>query len=174
MQDIRAFGVHNLSLGSRGDGQDSGASCLFGYYGDGIRRDVAFYWFKKNKLWIIKAVDRSTRRTVAWVTGNHDTATFQKLYNKVSHLKECHFYTDDWDAFSKILPKERHTIGKSGTVCIERDNSNTRHHLCRMTRRTKIVSKKESMVYGSIKLWCALTITQIFKQYQEQLLSIFM
>ncbi|WP_339042236.1 hypothetical protein [Candidatus Lariskella endosymbiont of Hedychridium roseum] len=43
-----------------------------------------------------------------------------------------------------------------------------------MTRRTKIVSKKESMVYGSIKLWCALTITQIFKQYQEQLLSIFM
>ncbi|WP_339042335.1 IS1 family transposase [Candidatus Lariskella endosymbiont of Hedychridium roseum] len=97
---------------------------------------------QKNKLWIIKAVDRSTRRTVAWVTGNRDTATFQKLYNKVSHLKECHFYTDDWDAFSKILPKERHTIGKSGTVCIERDNSNTRHHLCRMTRRTKIVSKK--------------------------------
>ncbi|WP_339040270.1 IS1 family transposase [Candidatus Lariskella endosymbiont of Hedychridium roseum] len=92
----------------------------------------------------------------------------------MSHLKECHFYTDDWDAFSKILPKERHTIGKSGTVCIERDNSNTRHHLCRMTRRTKIVSKKESMVYRSIKLWCALTITQIFKQYQEQLLSIFM
>ncbi|WP_339042653.1 IS1 family transposase [Candidatus Lariskella endosymbiont of Hedychridium roseum] len=103
----------------------------------------------------MKAVDRSTRRTVAWVTGNRDTATFQKLYNKVSHLKECHFYTDDWDAFSKILPKERHTIGKSGTVCIERDNSNTRHHLGRMTRRTKIVSNKESMVYGSIKLWCA-------------------
>ncbi|WP_339041451.1 IS1 family transposase [Candidatus Lariskella endosymbiont of Hedychridium roseum] len=71
---------------------------------------------QKNKLWIIKAVDRSTRRTVAWVTGNRDTATFQKLYNKVSHLKECHFYTDDWEAFSKILPKERHTIGKSGTV----------------------------------------------------------
>ncbi len=82
MQDIMAFAVHNLSLGSRGDGQDSGASCLFGYYGDGIRRDVAFYWFKKNKLWIIKAVDRSIRRTVAWVTGNRDTATFQKLYKK--------------------------------------------------------------------------------------------
>ncbi|WP_339040638.1 hypothetical protein [Candidatus Lariskella endosymbiont of Hedychridium roseum] len=58
-------------------------------------------------------------------------------------------------------------------MCIERDNSNTRHHLGRMTRRTKIVSKKESMVYGSIKLWCALTMPQIFKQYQEELLSIF-
>ncbi|WP_339041373.1 hypothetical protein [Candidatus Lariskella endosymbiont of Hedychridium roseum] len=43
---------------------------------------MAFYWFKKNKLWIIKAVDRSIRRTVAWVTGNRDTATFQKLYKK--------------------------------------------------------------------------------------------
>ncbi|WP_339040750.1 IS1 family transposase [Candidatus Lariskella endosymbiont of Hedychridium roseum] len=41
-----------------------------------------FIGSKKNKLWIIKAVDRSTRRTVAWVTGNHDTATFQKLYKK--------------------------------------------------------------------------------------------
>ncbi|WP_339041329.1 hypothetical protein [Candidatus Lariskella endosymbiont of Hedychridium roseum] len=50
MQDIMAFAVHNLSLGSRGDGQDSGASCLFGYYGDGIRRDVAFYWFKKTSF----------------------------------------------------------------------------------------------------------------------------
>ncbi|MFM8454295.1 MAG: IS1 family transposase [Gammaproteobacteria bacterium] len=105
----------------------------------------------------MKALDRRTRRTVAWVTGNRDTATFRRLYDKVSHLKVCHFYTDDWSAFSKVLPRDRHSIGKSGTVSIERDNSNTRHHLGRMTRRTKVVSKKEAMICGSIKLWCALT-----------------
>jgi transposase-like protein len=27
----------------------------------------ALHWFKKNKLWIIKAVDRGTGRTVAWI-----------------------------------------------------------------------------------------------------------
>ncbi|WP_339040640.1 hypothetical protein [Candidatus Lariskella endosymbiont of Hedychridium roseum] len=44
----------------------------------------------------------------------------------MSHLKECHFYTDDCDAFSKILPKKRHTIGKSGTVCVSREIIATR------------------------------------------------
>ncbi|MGH8551470.1 MAG: IS1 family transposase, partial [Methylococcales bacterium] len=103
---------------------------------------MAFHWVKKNKKSIIKAVDRSTGRTVAWVLGSPDTATFRKLYDKVKHLTGCIFYTDDWDAFARVLPPERHIIGKAHTVAIERDNSNTRHHLGRMTRRTKVVSKK--------------------------------
>ena len=51
---------------------------------------------QKNKLWIIKAVDRGTGRTVAWVTGGRDAKTFRRLYDKVKHLKSCVFYTDDW------------------------------------------------------------------------------
>ncbi|WP_021827895.1 hypothetical protein [Holospora obtusa] len=61
---------------------------------------------KSQKLWIIKAVDRSTRRTVAWVTGNRDAATFTRLYAKVKHLKNCTFYTDNGDTFSKISTKK--------------------------------------------------------------------
>ncbi len=118
-------------------------------------------------------MDRGTGRTIAWVTGGRDAATFQRLYEKIKHLTDCLFYTDDWDAFAKVLPHNRHIAGKSGTVCIEQDNSNTRHHLGRMTRRTKVVSKKESMIYDSIKLWCALTTPEIFSHYQKILLSIF-
>lgn len=100
----------------------------------------------------------------AWITWSRDASTFRKLYDKVKHLKNCKFYTDDWDT---VLPKDRHIMGKKGT---ERDNSNTRHHL---TRRAKIVSKKEAMVNGSIKLWCALTDPAIFRQYQKTFSSIF-
>jgi insertion element IS1 protein InsB len=107
------------------------------------------------------------------VLGHRDTATFQRLYDKVKHLKDCIFYTDDWDAFTKVLPPERHIIGKAHTVTIERDNSNTRHHLGRMTRRTKVVSKKVAMVDASIKLWLALTTPEIFHNYQQTFLSIF-
>jgi insertion element IS1 protein InsB len=110
---------------------------------------------------------------VAWVLGNRDAAIFQRLYDKVKHLTFCTFYTDDWDAFSKILPPERHIIGKAHTVTTERDNSNTRHHLGRMTRRTKVVSKKEAMIDASIKLWLALTTPDIFRAYQRSFLSIF-
>jgi insertion element IS1 protein InsB len=134
---------------------------------------VALYRVKKSKVWLIKAVDRGTGRTVAWVLGHRDAATFQRLYDKVKHLKDCLFYTDDWDAFATVLPPERHIIGKAHTVMIERDNSNTRHHLGRMTRRTKVVSKKVEMVDASIKLWLALTTPDVFRDYQQTFLSIF-
>ena len=66
---------------------------------------------------------------IAWVTGTRSAKTFKKLYDKVKHLKNCIFYTDSWDAFSKVLPKERHIIGKQYTVAIEQDNSNIRNDL---------------------------------------------
>jgi len=101
------------------------------------------------------------------------SATSKRLYHKVKHLKDCIFYTDNWKAFAKVLPKKRHVIGKAGTIAIEQDNSNTRHHLGRMTRRTKVVSKSEKMVHKSIKIWCALTTPKIFTEYQNSFLSIF-
>ena len=132
---------------------------------------MTFCRFKKNKPWIQKAINRSTRRTVAWMLSNRDTATFRRLYRKVKHLKNCIFYTDDWNAFLKVLPKKRHVIGKSHTVTIEQDNSNTRHHLGRFTRRTKVVSKRNKMVNTSSKLWQALTTPSIFTQIQTTALS---
>jgi insertion element IS1 protein InsB len=87
------------------------------------------------------------------VSGHRDIATFRRLYDKVKHLNGRTFYTNDWDAFAAVLPRERHFIGKTYTTRTEQDNRNTRHHLDRMTRKTKVVSKKEAMVYDSIKLW---------------------
>ena len=110
---------------------------------------------------------------MAWVLGGRDTATFRRLYDKVKHLKSCIFYTDDWDAFAKVLPPERHVIGKAHTIDIERDNSNTRHHLGRFTRRTKVVSKKEEMVDLTLRIWHAVTTTGLFVVLQNAALSIF-
>jgi insertion element IS1 protein InsB len=110
---------------------------------------------------------------VAWVLGGRDSATFKQLYEKLKHLDKCVFYTDDWDAFAKVLPPERHIIGKEHTVGIERDNSNTRHHLGRFTRKTKVVSKKEFMVDLTLRIWHAVTTTGLFKLLQEVALSIY-
>jgi len=91
----------------------------------------------------------------------------------VKHLTNCTFYTDNWDAFAKVLPASRHVIGKKHTDCIERDNSNTRHHLGRFTRRTKVVSKKAEMVNTTLKLWQSLTKESIFETFQRTALSIY-
>ena len=55
---------------------------------------------------------------MAWVLGRRDTATFRRLYDKVKHLTDCIFYTDNWDAFAEVLPPERHVIGKAHTIDI--------------------------------------------------------
>jgi insertion element IS1 protein InsB len=91
----------------------------------------------------------------------------------VKHLKDCTFYTDAWDAFAEALPHGRHVVGKAHTAGIERDNSNTRHHLGRFTRRTKVVSQAKHMVDLSLRIWHAVTTTALFSQLQEQFLSIF-
>ena len=91
----------------------------------------------------------------------------------MKHNKKCMFFTDNWDAFAKVLPPDRHRIGKTHTVSIERDNSNTRHHLGRFTRRTKVVSKKEFMVDLTLRIWHAITTTDRFDEIQEIALSIY-
>ncbi|MDR2051318.1 MAG: hypothetical protein LBQ63_06070 [Deltaproteobacteria bacterium] len=121
----------------------------------------------------MKAVDRRPRKTVGWVFGGRDSGTFRRLYDKVNHLKNCTFYTDKWDTFAEVLPPERHIMGKAYTVDIEHDNSNTRHHLGRFTRRTKVVSQEEFMVDLTLRIWHAVTTTDLFFLLRETALSIF-
>jgi len=42
-----------------------------------------------------------------------------------------------------------------------------------MTRRTKVVSKKEGMIDATLKLWQALTDPGTFRAYQTAFLSIY-
>jgi len=107
---------------------------------------VAFFVFKKNKIWILKAVDRRTRRVIAWTIGGRDIKTVRKLYQKLKHCKSAMFYTDYWDAFAAVLPTKRHIIGKKHTITIEQNNSNTRNRIARFTRRTKVVSRALHMI----------------------------
>ena len=88
-------------------------------------------------------------------------------------MGRCVFYTDRWEAFAEVLPPDRHVIGKEHTATIERDNSNTRHHLGRMTRRTKVVSKLEHMVDVTLRIWHAVTTTDTFSRLQNMALSIY-
>ena len=110
---------------------------------------------------------------MAWVLGNRDTETFRRLYEKVKHLDECMFYTDGWDAFAKVLPQDRHIVGKAHTTMIESDNSNTRHHLGRFTRKSKVISHCIYMVDRTLRLWQAVCSGAVFDSLQTKALSIY-
>ena len=132
---------------------------------------MAFHSIKKKKIWIWKALARNTGRIVAWVIGSRSTKTFKKLFEKVKHIKG-YFYTDNWESYNAVLPFNRHIIGKQGTIAIEQNNSNTRHYLARMTRKTKVVSKSIKMLDLTLRAYEWL---QEEKNYQSlrNMLSIF-
>jgi insertion element IS1 protein InsB len=123
-----------------------------------------FCGVKRNNISFWKALDRGKNRPVAWVIG---LSTCKQRDDNVKHLKNCIFFTDHWDAFSNVLPKDCRVIRKKHTVFIERDNSNTRNGLGHMTRRTTIISKKEERGHSSIKLWAALETPEIFAHDQK-------
>lgn len=134
---------------------------------------MAFCKKKNNKTWIFKALDRNTKKVVAWVIGKRNIATVKLLYEKLKHIKNCNFYTDSWKAFKEVLPADRHIVSKKETHLIESDNSNTRHFLARMTRRTKVVTKCINMLNYSLKMLYYLSDNSIYDYFRRKYLSIF-
>jgi insertion element IS1 protein InsB len=133
---------------------------------------VALSRLKKRKCWICKALDRATRRTVAWVVGRRNAAPFRRLYEQVKGDGRT-YVTDDWPVYRAVLPEAQHVIGRVGTQTVERDNANTRHYSVRLARRTKVVSKSLPLVDLSIKLGILFADPAVYAVWQAIFVSVF-
>uniref|UniRef100_UPI00301CB437 IS1 family transposase n=1 Tax=Pontibacter sp. 13R65 TaxID=3127458 RepID=UPI00301CB437 len=74
---------------------------------------------KKNKRWLFYAYAPETDEILAWSWGNRGEKTVKRLYEQLKELEIEQFCTDDWPAFAKVLPREKHLIGKAFTKNIE-------------------------------------------------------
>ena len=112
------------------------------------------------------------RRTLAWELGGRDDATCRRLLDRVG-IEGRVFLTDDREGFHRLLPEERHFVGKDLTFPIEQDNSEVRHRLARFRRRSKVTSRARHMVDGALKLLCHLRRPENFLPMRNSFLSIF-
>ena len=133
---------------------------------------MALYRKKKQKIWIWRALDCVRNKTIGWCLGNRNIKTFREFFERLN-IGNSIFYTDDWEVYRSIIPKDRHVIGKSHKIEIEQSNSNIRHYLARMTRRTKVVSKNEEMIDLSLRITWYLNEAGGYEKYQKLSLSIF-
>jgi len=72
-----------------------------------------------------------------------------------------------------VIPAEKLIQGKRNTIEIEQNNSNVRHYLARMTRRTKVVSKSIEMIDLSLRIEYCLNESGWYNSFQQKFLSIF-
>ena len=107
----------------------------------------SFLLKKDNKRWLWTAICRRTRQIVAYAIGDRSEDTCRKLWQAIPDTyKHCLTYSDLWDAYAKVFPKETHqSVGKgSGQTChMERWNNTLRQWNARYTRKTLSFSKKD-------------------------------
>ena len=109
----------------------------------------SFVYCSANKRWLWTALCRRTLQIVAFVSGDHSAKTCAKLWAKIpASYKRCHTFSDFWDAYGKVFPKETHrSVGKgAGETCHrERWNCTLRQRLARFVRKTLSFSKSDTM-----------------------------
>ena len=98
---------------------------------------------KKGKYWLIYAYCPETDQILAYSFGSRSAKTVKELYKKLEKVQIDEFCTDHWKAFAKVVPDEKHTIGKEYTKNIEGVNTCLRARNRRLARKTTCFSKKK-------------------------------
>jgi len=107
---------------------------------------------KNKKRWLIYAYAKETDEILAYSWGKRSAKTVKALYAQLKDLQIDTFCSDDWKAFSKILPADRHQIGKAFTKHIEGVNLCLRTRNRRIVRKTACFSKKQTNHDNAMKL----------------------
>jgi IS1 family transposase len=109
----------------------------------------SFVRFRKNKRWLWTVLCRRTRQIIAFTIGDRSEKTCRKLWKRIPvAYRSCHSFSDFWDAYQKVFPKETHqSVGKdSGQVNhMERWNCTLRQKNARYVRKTLSFSKSDHM-----------------------------
>jgi insertion element IS1 protein InsB len=105
----------------------------------------SFVRTKSNQRWTWYAIDKASGIILAWHNGGRTDADFRKLLKYLENIPIELYFSDDWGAYTRILPANRHYIGKRYTWKIERKTLNFRIHIKRLSRKTICYSKNEKI-----------------------------
>lgn len=101
----------------------------------------SFVQKKQQQRWLWYAWSPQFKRVLAYMLGDRTDETLKRLLALLAPIKFSVYCTDDWGAYSRLLPWEKHHISKRYTQNIERQNLNFRTHIKRLARRTICYSK---------------------------------
>jgi insertion element IS1 protein InsB len=115
----------------------------------------SFVGNKGNKVWIWLALECTSRKIIAWTTGDRSEQAAQKLFDALpKHFrKKAVFFTDSWKAYRQVLPKKRHRIENHQINHIERFNNTIRQRLPVLVRKTLSFSKSLIMHQYRIQIF---------------------
>ena len=96
---------------------------------------------------------RDTGERIGWECGDRDKATLEKRIGRLEKWNVKVYYTDDYPAYSALIPREMLVQTKRETHGIERNNCRMRHWFGHFKRKSIIVSKCVEMVDITVALF---------------------
>lgn len=111
---------------------------------------------KEQARWLWLALERRTRRVLAWVLGDRSEKTAFKLWDRLplspgQRLKGT-FCTDLWRAYDEPLLGVKRLTHKGETNRVERLNGTLRQRLGRLVRKSLSFSKSDEMLEAALTL----------------------
>jgi IS1 family transposase/transposase-like protein len=100
---------------------------------------------KDNQRWLWYAIDAATGCILSFVFGRRQDKVCEQLISNLKVFNIRTYYTDDWGSYSKLIPKDKHVIGKQNTQKIENKNLLLRTRIKRLARKTICFSKSEEL-----------------------------
>ena len=111
---------------------------------------------KKRKVWVWLAVERTSRRIVAWVMGHHDAATARRWWQVLPrrYRRRCWYFTDEWKAYVGVLPRWQHRRspkGSGGASIVEAVNYSLRQRCGVLSSRAKVTVVKKAVMLSAVE-----------------------
>ncbi len=100
---------------------------------------------KTNQHWLWYACSPHLKTVFVYALGSRQNSVLAMLLEKLKDVSFRLYCTDDWEAYKRLLPKEKHLITKKYTQSIEWQNLNFRTRIKRLTRKTICFSKSEEI-----------------------------
>jgi len=100
----------------------------------------SFVGHKKRKVWLWLVIERARRRIVGWTLGNRGEAPLRRFWQSlpVHYRRHCWLFTDQWNAYTKVLPCWQHRPfpkGEGQTSIVEAIN-------CSLHQRCDVLVRK--------------------------------
>jgi len=105
----------------------------------------SFVHNKKQQRWLWCALDKLSGKIMAYAFGRRTDASLKKLLSLLKGFDIRLWFTDDWGSYERLLPEEKHIIGKRYTQKVERRNLNLRTRIKRLARKTICFSRSEEL-----------------------------
>ena len=108
---------------------------------------------KDNLIWIVYALERSTKKVTCFSVGKRTNKTINSVIKTLELSEAQKFYTDGLRNYRFLISDGMHIVQRFGTNMIERKNLSLRIHLKRLNRRTICFSRSLLILNAILKIY---------------------